>query len=193
MNSIRLDHPQCTHLLVVDFEATCGPGISKGSVEIIEVGAVLCPFEIDSLNVDTLPTFHSMIKPQLHPKITPFCTRLTGIRQQDVEQAPFFKECMHTWIAFLENHGCNPSALLFGSWSKFDWQQLNKEFERNKMDFPFEHCIDLQQRFKKHNEHRTVLSVKKALEALELEFEGVEHSALSDTKNTARLVPFAGW
>lgn len=193
MNSIRQDHQQCTHLLVVDFEATCGPGVSKGGVEIIEVGAVLCSFEMDSLNVDTLPIFHSMIKPQVHPKITPFCTRLTGIRQQDVEQAPSFKQCMKNWLGFFDNHGCNPNTLLFGSWSKFDWQQLNKEFARNEISFPFGHCIDLQQRFKKYNSHRTILSVKKALETLELEFDGVEHSALSDAKNTARLLPFAGW
>ena len=41
MDGIQTQFPTCTHIMVVDFEATCGPGVSKTDAEIIEVGAVL--------------------------------------------------------------------------------------------------------------------------------------------------------
>ena len=37
MASIQSRFPNCTHIMVVDFEATCGPGVSKTDAEIIEV------------------------------------------------------------------------------------------------------------------------------------------------------------
>lgn len=193
MNSIRTSYPQCSHLLVVDFEATCGPGIPKGGIEIIEVGALLCSFELNTFETTELPTYHRLVKPQLHPKITPFCTRLTGIRQKDVRKAPLFVDMIVEWKDFLLQHNCRPQDVLFGSWSKFDAKQIRLECSRNQCDLPFAAYIDLQNMFKQTQQHKSVQSVKKALISVELEFDGQEHSALSDARNTTRLVMHSNW
>ena len=67
------------HLLVIDFEATCG---AKGSEpkpqEIIEFPCALLNtnkgFEIEAI-------FHEYVRPVHNPKLTRFCTELTGITQ----------------------------------------------------------------------------------------------------------------
>jgi len=193
MDSIRSRFPNCTHLMVVDFEATCGPSVSKGNVEIIEVGALLCPVEMDTFDVNDLPTFHSMVKPQRIKKISSFCTKLTGIRQQDVQDAPVFLDMLVEWKAFMSTHNCSAENTIFGSWSNFDPKQLRVECLRYQSDFSFGTNIDLQKEFKKAQKHTQVYSVKKALETLQLEFDGFEHTALGDAKNTARLVLHANW
>ena len=67
------------YLLVLDFEATCG---NKGYVpkpqEIIEFPCALLNarkgFQIEAI-------FHEYVRPIQNPKLTTFCTELTGITQ----------------------------------------------------------------------------------------------------------------
>lgn len=70
---------QLTYLLVLDFEATCGGdiGTSKGNQEIIEWPTLLYNLKTGQLE----DTFHEYVKPVLRPKLTDFCTELTGIEQ----------------------------------------------------------------------------------------------------------------
>lgn len=83
------------YLLVLDFEATCGDGTK--SQEIIEFPTLLYNFhegksnspECDSsLYSFSLPytdkveaTFHEYVRPTVDPRLTSFCTGLTGITQ----------------------------------------------------------------------------------------------------------------
>ena len=67
------------HLLVIDFEATCGAEGSKPKPqEIIEFPCALLNankgFEIEAI-------FHEYVRPVHNPKLTRFCTELTGITQ----------------------------------------------------------------------------------------------------------------
>ena len=66
-------HPR--YLLVLDFEATCGDGIRDQ--EIIELPTFVYDFEEDKV----LATFHEYIRPIANPRLTEFCTKLTGIEQ----------------------------------------------------------------------------------------------------------------
>jgi len=81
------------YLLALDFEATCKEDTkpqnfyanddSKPAQEIIEfpVLKINCEtFEIES-------TFHSYVRPTINPQLSDFCTRLTGIIQDTVDQA----------------------------------------------------------------------------------------------------------
>ncbi len=84
--------PRNHYFLIVDLEATCCDQgtIPSTEMEIIEIGAVMLnrnTWAIDS-------EFQQFIKPVRHPQLTAFCTELTTIRQQDVEQAPQFPEAI---------------------------------------------------------------------------------------------------
>jgi inhibitor of KinA sporulation pathway (predicted exonuclease) len=68
-----------THLLILDFEATCGDGIrvQLNNQEIIEFPTIL--YNLSSRTVEG--TFHEYIRPVRVPTLTTFCTELTGIEQ----------------------------------------------------------------------------------------------------------------
>lgn len=193
MPTIREQFPTCTHLMIVDFEATCGPGVSKTQAEIVEVGAVLYSFFTLDVGFEEAPTFHRYIKPQIVPKITTFCTKLTGITQAMVDQAPTFETMIHEWEQFLTNNDCSADTVVFGCWTDFDIRQLRRELERNEVAFAFPNWIDLQKAYKIHQKKKAIQSVKKAIEEQGFEFIGQAHSALHDAQNTARLVPFCNW
>ena len=190
MNTMLTQFPDCTHIMVVDFEATCGPGVSKTDAEIIEVGAVLVSLPTTNPSVVELPTFHRYIRPTIVTTLTPFCKNLTGITQKQVEEGLLFKEMIEEWKIFLSDHQCTPATVLFGSWTDFDIKQLRLELSRQNVDFEFPHWIDLQKAYKITQQKSTIQSVSKALAEQELEFIGQAHSALHDAINTVRLVPF---
>jgi ERI1 exoribonuclease 3 len=74
---------QLTHLLVLDFEATCvenGPRIEQ---EIIEFPCLL--YNLETKQVDDV--FHSYVRPVVVPTLSDFCTQLTGIQQVSYQQS----------------------------------------------------------------------------------------------------------
>lgn len=89
-------------LAILDFEATCN-NVKPAPYpqEIIEFPTIL-------LNVETgqvESVFHTYIKPDVHPTLTPFCTELTGIRQEKVDHGISLANALGLHQAWLEeNH-----------------------------------------------------------------------------------------
>lgn len=66
------------YLLVLDFEATCGErGFPQDQVEIIEFPTIA----YDLHEKKEVGRFHEYVRPVIQPRLTEFCTRLTGITQ----------------------------------------------------------------------------------------------------------------
>lgn len=72
-----------SHILVCDFEATCASGSVHYPHEIIEFPVVV----LDTATLRIVAEFHRYVKPVRNPKLTAFCTELTGITQDMVDQA----------------------------------------------------------------------------------------------------------
>ncbi len=89
-----------THLIVLDFEATCDNDHVLKPQEIIEFPMLL--IEFPSCNL--VDTFHTYVKPVYHPQLTPFCTELTGIQQETVDPAPVFPVVMKQIEQWFEKH-----------------------------------------------------------------------------------------
>ena len=84
--------------IVYDLEATCWRSRKPRKVEIIEIGAV----KINE-KLEVVDDFCSFVRPKLHPEISPFCTKLTSIVQDDIEDAPMFDEAIELfedWVGF---------------------------------------------------------------------------------------------
>src|SRR5262245_15750103 len=113
------------YFLVVDLEATCDEDhrIPRDETEIIEIGAVV----LDGETLAPLDELQTFVRPMRHPKLTPFCTRLTTITQADVDQAPRFPQAIAALTAFLSRY---PGALL-SSWGGYDQRQLEREARRH--------------------------------------------------------------
>ena len=173
------------HLLIVDVEATCcnNKTITKDDVEIIEIGAVLLHWP----TLQTISTFQSYVKPVKKTQLTDFCTRLTGITQEQVDDAPIFPDVLQQMgIDILKEHN-----IQFCSWSPFDWKQLQRDCLHHQILPPrVLGQWDLQVLFRRQQRHSHNMSLANALRSVDLKFEGKRHSGMDDALNTARLISY---
>jgi 2'-phosphotransferase len=91
---------------IIDFEATCLQDVRITPQEIIEFPAIM----INALTMKTVEeelgsghgVFHSYIRPIHHPRLSSFCTELTGIEQATVDAAPTFPLVYERFLHFLQ-------------------------------------------------------------------------------------------
>ena len=178
--SVNFDY---TRLLVVDLEATCWQDITREEQskinEIIQIGIV----EVDLINRCLLREACYFVKPTVNTILTPYCTELTGITQQDVDSAQLLMKVSKTIRTKF-----NPNRVVWGAWGD-DNILMQKESKLKNAVMPFSsNYYDLQELFalKKGASKRTKVST--AMAEYGLEFEGNAHNALVDARNTARLL-----
>ena len=72
--------------IILDLEATCwqGNAMDRNS-EIIEIGA----YRVNGYR-EWIDKFQSFVRPVEHPRLSTYCTDLTGITQQQVNKAKTF-------------------------------------------------------------------------------------------------------
>ncbi|KAA0191838.1 hypothetical protein HAZT_HAZT005231 [Hyalella azteca] len=98
----NMGHQHYTHIVVIDFEATCEEHQTKDYIhEIIEFPAVL----IRVSDAARVGEFHSLVRPVLNPTLSDFCRQLTGIEQSDVDAAPTFPEVLNSFESWLTQQG----------------------------------------------------------------------------------------
>ncbi|XP_057369621.1 ERI1 exoribonuclease 3-like [Daphnia carinata] len=108
-------------LLVLDFEATCDR--KRGTIRPQEI------IEFPVLNVETnsfeiVGTFHRYVKPEIHPTLTPFCTSLTGIIQDMVEDESPLKTVMEDFHQWFISQNLQNKKFAFVTCGDWDLQQL---------------------------------------------------------------------
>ena len=93
--------------LVVDFEATCE---EKNSVdfphEIIEFPGVL----VNGRTGEQLSTFREYVRPTIQPKLSDFCTSLTGIDQETVDKASTFPTVLENFEKWMREQGLGTTS-----------------------------------------------------------------------------------
>lgn len=122
----RRDLLLTTTVLVVDFEMTCGPGITQNIQDIVELG--YCVLEAGR-PVALGDSSSIYIRPTRSP-VTAFCTKLTGITPERVEHEPTFVERHPAMSALV----CGVDAWL--SWGP-DEQILNRQCAALGLESPF--------------------------------------------------------
>jgi len=173
-------------ILVVDLEATCCDrgSIPDGEMEIIEIGA--CWAYIDGTVLDR---FESLVRPTLHPDLTPFCRELLGLHQTDVYGADPLSTVALKFGEFVSRR--RDQAIAWGSWGAFDRNQMSRECQRLGLADPIQlPHQNLKQRFAKARRIGKQVGMRKALELVDLSAQGMHHRALDDALNVARLLPW---
>ena len=114
---------QKTTILLIDLECTCNnePPLPQDEMEIIEIGAVIV--SLDAHTYRLCDERQIYVQPQRHTLLTPFCTHLTGIQQQHVDQASPLVAALDELSSWLTQY--RPSA--WGSWGKFDRRHVETE------------------------------------------------------------------
>lgn len=172
------------NLLVIDVEATCDENDPSFDMEIIEVGAVWVA--ADGTVVDR---FQAFVRPVINPRLTPFCSTLTGIRQEDVDSALLFPVVAEALRTFVTSHQ-EPDAK-WASWGAWDSRQLEKDSARHGITPPvaLPH-VNAKRLFAKARRIGKEVGMAKACELVGQPLEGSHHRALDDALNVVALLPW---
>lgn len=169
-------------VLVIDLEATCWEGNApEGMVsEIIEIGISAVDYVTKEIRLrDTI-----IVKPE-RSTISPFCTKLTTITQEFVDEhgIPFAEACKILEDKF------KSKERVWMSWGEYDKNQIQKDCDLNKVGNPFGRIhINAKPLFSFAYGIDKDLGVGGALEQLGLEFEGTAHRGEDDAHNIARII-----
>jgi len=172
---------------VIDFETTCW---KKNNIEneIIEFPSML--LQLENNEVLTLGIFHKYVKPTIHPELSEYCKKLTGIRQKAINKAKPLVEVIKEHIEWLEFLTKFNDEIIFVTCGDFDFQyQLTNELEMKEitMNTIYKKYINIKDDFEKFYGTRAK-SMKHMLEFLGLPLIGKHHSGLDDTINIANIM-----
>lgn len=173
------------HWLVIDLEATTEEGgWPLEQMEIIEIGASL----VNRLGHE-VDHFQRFVRPQRRPLLTGFCRQLTHISQEQIDSAAPLPMVWAQFERWLGHH--HPQLVGWGSWGDYDRKQLEQEWLRHNLSSLISQVphLNLKQRFAEARQLQRAVGLKSALQLAGLQFNGQQHRALEDARNTARLLP----
>ena len=177
--------------IVVDLEMNKIPYKSEAraicSMETIEIGAVM----LDD-NLQEVSSFRTYVKPEYNDCIMPKISKLTGITDAMVMNAPKFKEALKMFTNWCLGTG---DDIAIYAWSDSDYIQIKKEMDLKDYKMTDEEIQvignewrDFQNEFDCHLGFERQVSLKMALDMAGIDFSGREHDALDDARNTAELL-----
>ena len=172
-------HP---YAIILDLEATCCEkrSVPRNQLEIIEIGAVA----FDNRNLEIVYEFSSFVRPVRHPELTPFCTELTTITQEDVEAAPSYPELNASFAEWLKGF----ETYEYCSWGDYDRNQFEQDCRYHGLASPFSEAHrNIKKDFSVHFGSKRRFGLGGAIRALGMEFEGTAHRGIDDAYNIARI------
>jgi len=183
-----VDHQPFEYYLVLDFESTCQDP-EQGPIdpqEIIEFPCLLV--RADDLGL--VEEFHEYIRPDAKPQLTTFCTELTGITQDMIQDRDTFPDVLSRFVSWYESHDLNTSNATFVTCGQWDLEtMLPKQCHYSGKTVP--QMLDVGESGEfvniKLTHQETMRQYAKGIEAmlgqLGLKFKGHLHSGIDDCKN----------
>ena len=167
--------------LVVDVEATCWEGFPpKGETsEIIEIGVV--PVDLMTHEIERGESIY--VLPE-RSTISDYCTDLTGISLNTMRDKGI--KYVDAVRRLTEDYDSRKYTMI--SWGDYDREMFWKMADLYMADYPFPPThINLKYFFAIWLGMVNMVGLRKALEKLGMEFEGVQHCGRDDAYNTARI------
>lgn len=154
--------------------------------EIIQIGAVLLDDQYQEIGY-----FNTLVKPQYNERIESKFEKMTGIKTEMVQNAPFFKDAIEQFFSWC--HSINEEIHIY-QWSESDYEQITKELALKRICLSsvnaglLQEFQDFQKEYGEKLGLSRAVSLKDAVMYAGVEFFGKEHDALDDAKNTATLL-----
>lgn len=171
MNHLAKEHNDKLHL--------CG-------MEVIEIGAVVLDESYQEIGA-----FKTLVKPQFNDVIVHKISRLTGITTSMVAEAPIFEEALKMFFSWCESL---KDEIHIYQWSESDLRQIQKEIllkgivlDQNQKQL-LDGWENLQKEYGEKLNRSDEISLEKAIMYAGVDFDGHEHDALDDARNTAALL-----
>ncbi|CAI5449766.1 unnamed protein product [Caenorhabditis angaria] len=177
------------YLLVLDFEATCEPGPIYPVQEIIEFPVV----QLKTSNWQEIRRFHKYVKPSENPKISTFCTNLTGIIQEMIDGQENLEEVLKSFDDWIKEDDdlTNFAMVTCGDWDLKVALPLEAEYKQLEIPEYLKNWINVKKAYAEHTGH-FARSMKHLLEIYQLKFEGRHHSGIDDVTNICEIVKCLG-
>jgi inhibitor of KinA sporulation pathway (predicted exonuclease) len=166
---------------VVDVEATCWEGTPPpGQVsEIIEIGLTV----VDLDQQVRLAKHRILVRPH-RSRVSAFCTELTSLTQDEVDQGVTFAEACK--VLARDHH---TKTVPWASWGDYDRNQFNRQCKHTGTEYPFSgNHTNAKLRFTEAHNLRKRPGMAQALELAGLKLEGRHHRGDDDSWNIAALV-----
>lgn len=169
------------NFIILDLEATCWQGNDMDRrQEVIELAA----YHVNGYG-ELGDHFASFVKPIDHPRLSAYCTDLTGITQDAVDKARKFDVVIlrfQDWLDTIDH----PQLLC--TWGAKDLPMLLEECKRHDIDYDFfPPVINLKSQYARIHKLYKQVGLMKAIEHSGFEFEGAAHRAIHDAYNTSKL------
>ncbi|EFO92339.1 hypothetical protein CRE_11149 [Caenorhabditis remanei] len=185
---------QFEYLLILDFEATCQEN-SKGPIlpvqEIIEFPVV----QLSTSDWKEIRRFHQYVRPTESPKLTSFCTSLTGIIQEMVDEKPTLSgvlEEFDKWLkedSRLENN--NFAFVTCGDWDLKVALPNEAKFKNIPIPDYFHQWINVKKAYAEHT-NDFARGMMQLLKIYKLQHQGRHHSGIDDVANICEVVRCLG-
>ncbi|AYN00019.1 3'-5' exonuclease [Chryseobacterium sp. 3008163] len=170
-------------ILIVDLEATCWENdrIPAGQkVDIIEIG--ICELNRTTKAISKKQSIY--VIPE-RSKINKFCTDLTGITPQLIEEKGihFEEACEKIRDEY------DSTSLTWAGFGNFDKEQIMEQCDYLGIENPFsENYLNVMYQFKNYHGLHKMMGLKRALKAMNMDFEGNHHSGADDAYNAAKIL-----
>jgi len=165
--------------IIFDLEATCWENEKSKKSEIIEIGAVKLNDKLEQI-----ATFSKFVKPVINPELSEFCTKLTTIKQCDVENAGTFENVIKEFEEFIGKDS------FLCSWGFYDKKQILSECKVKGYVGEMEKL--LQKHISVKHQYADIKGIKpcgmsNALELLGLKLDGTHHRGIDDAVNITKI------
>ncbi len=168
-------------ILVIDVEATCwdGPVPEGQKNEIIEVG--ICRLEVASgLRLEK----RSLLVRPVRSQVSPFCTQLTTLTQEQVAQGISFAEA----CALLQTDYLAKERV-WASYGDYDRQIFERQCQAQQIVYPFSsRHLNVKTLFALQRALSSEVGMEGALRLLNLPLEGTHHRGHDDAWNIAHIL-----
>jgi 3'-5' exoribonuclease 1 len=167
--------------IIFDLEATCWEGEPMGRIqETIEIGAV----KLDEY-CQIQGKFNKFIKPILHPNLSFFCTKLTSIKQEDIDKSSKFPSVINDFMNWIDVY---EEEYLLCSWGDFDRKILVQDCKLHQLDENWlDNHINLKKQYQEITRQPSVKGLKAAVKKEGFEFTGIHHRGIADAENLAKI------
>ncbi|RHP77501.1 hypothetical protein DXA62_02580 [Coprobacillus sp. OF03-2AA] len=186
--------------IIIDVEANYKSGVGneiislaayrthiKYVVETLEKPTKNQKYQVKTILVPTNDCFYSLVKPVFTGRLNKKLKKLLNIDEKELEKAETFDkiiEKFQNWVAQTDEE------TVFGAWSDNDFFFMKRDCQRHYLNHIWftKHYFDLQKAYDLKNNKKTHTSLSLALNESNIEFDGQQHNALDDSKNTMRIL-----
>jgi inhibitor of KinA sporulation pathway (predicted exonuclease) len=170
-------------VLVIDVESTCWetpekPGKDEIS-EIIEIGIAV----VDIKKLKIVKNDSIIVRPQ-RSRISSFCTKLTTLTQEYVDQGMVYQAAITILKKDFES-----SNRVFVSWGDYDRKMFQKNCDDYNVPYPFgPRHLNLKNCFALMYGLDRELGMDRALEHIKMKLNGTHHRGIDDARNIANIL-----